>query len=791
MKHTGKKFYQRTAAFLSALVLTASFAGCSKNNNQNQDNGGNSGGTGSSKAAQALNISFDHSYASEQIEIDSSLSLNTMTEFNGNLLLSGYNYDDLDTGTGNYNYIYNIESGTMTPVELAYPKTLAKNVDYYIMTSFVNAQNQPVFVYHTSSYDEKNEDNPYQDLGYTMEIYDENFNVIETKELNDMLDENVYFSNMIQDQTGNFYVAAQDGMTGQSAIYIYDKDFKKTGQVDSNIQYIQQMFINKDGKIVLNYQDSEWNNCFGFLNTDTNALDTIQVEGMPQWFNLSFEGKKDYDLFVADSTAAYGIKLEAGTCEEVINWVNSDFIGDSVGQAVQLADGRFIIIDNDYTSNEATSSIWLLNERDPKEFENVQLISLATLWMPTTLGKAVNTFNRTHSDYRIGVMDYDKYSTEEDYQAGLKKFEEDMTSGIVADIICLSYMPYERYANKGLLMDFSDYINQLNPDEYFTNFFDSLRYGDKLYRIGFSYNAASLEAKTDKVNGKSGLSLQEFTDLVTNLPDGMEAFSEVTKESALSELAVTFINNFIDLNTGACTFNSPEFVKLLELCNSYPSDEDDNRQDWEQEDWEKYWAEENYQYINDKVLFREAYINDVRDYFHERAQYFGDSDVTLVGFPTATEGSNGGKFAPDYTISASANSAVKDQIWEFCQQMLSEESQEHLNYELPVRKEAFDKLAANALKPETYYDEEGNQKELDYMSIWRGEEETHVPLPTQADVDKLKSYIENMKDTVYYNEQVYNIISEEAQKYFSGDQTSQAAADMIQSRVSIYLSEQT
>ena len=703
-----------------------------------------------------------------------------------NLLFTGYTEDD-----GMAIYLYTIESGEYRSLELAYPKTLEKNVDYYITASFVSPENQPVFVYHASSYDEKNEENPYQDLGYIMEIYDSDFNVIETRELKDVLPEDVYCSQIIQDNNGNYYISAQNSMTGEGAIYVYDKDFKKTGEVSGNMQYVQQMFLNQDGKIVLNYQDSEWNNCFGFLNTDTNSLEPIQVDGMPQWFNLSFAGKKDYDLFVGDSTSAYGINLEAGTCEEVINWVNSDFMGDSVGQMVQLSDGRFVLVDNDYTSNDASSEVWILHERDPKEFENVQLISLATMWMPTDLGKAVNQFNRTHNDYRIGVMNYEKYNTEDDYEAGIKKFENDMTSGIIADIVCLNYMPYERYANKGLLLDLSDYVSKLSPDEYFTNYFDSLRYGDKLYRIGFSYSVASLEAKTDKVNGKSGLSLQEFTDLIFNLPQGTEAFSELTKDSALSELGTTFINNFIDVNTGTCTFNSPDFVKLLELCNSYPSDEEDSRQDWEQEEWEQYWAEESYQYINDKVLFHGAQFNDIGDYLHEKAQYFGDADVTLVGYPTAVEGSNGGKFVPEYTMSVSANSAVKDQIWEFFQQMLSEDSQEHLNWSLPVRKEAFDKLGQNALKPDTYYDEEGNEKTMDYISIWRGEEEIHLPLPTQADVDSVKSYIENVKETVYYNEQVYNIVNEEAQKYFSGDQTAQAAADMIQSRVSIYLSEQT
>ena len=327
-------------------------------------------------------------------------------------------------------------------------------------------------------------------------------------------------------------------------IYIYDKDFNKKGEVNGDIQYVQQMFINSEGKIILNYQDDNWNNCFGFLNTETNTLDEIKVDGMPQWFNLSFAGKKDYDLFIGDSNSVYGINLEAGTCEEVINWVNSDFMGDGINNMVQLEDGRFILVDNDYTSSSSSSEMWILHERDPKEFENVQVISLATLYMPTDLGKAVNQFNRTHTDYRIGVMNYEKYNTEDDYEAGIKKFENDMTSGIMADIICMSHMPYERYANKGLLMDFSDYVSQLNPDEYFINYFESLKYGGKLYRIGFSYNVTTLEAKTDKVSGKSGLSLQEFTDLITNLPQGMEAFSDMTKDSALSALASNIPEQF-------------------------------------------------------------------------------------------------------------------------------------------------------------------------------------------------------------------------------------------------------
>ncbi|MBR4319697.1 MAG: extracellular solute-binding protein [Oscillospiraceae bacterium] len=783
MKKTGKVFYQTLAVFLSALLLLSA-SGCS------QDANSPNGGTQTSSAKNSgksggLNISLDHSYASEKINIGDNINYFSMvTELNGNLFISGYD----DKGQISM-YLYRFDDNTTTPIKLEYLSNTDENTESYIMANYINAENQPVFIYHTTIYDETNEEEPYQDLGYTMETYDTDFHLIETKELTDILQEDTYFNSLISDKNGNLYAALYDSDSGMQKICMYDKDFQQTGEISGDISYVQQMFINQEGKIVVSYQDTNWQNKFGFLNLDTKSIDTVDVKNIPQWFNLAFAGKKDYDLFVCDSTSAYGIKLDSGTCEEVINWVNSDFMGDSVSSPLQLTDGRIVLVENDYTSDSA-ASLWALQPRDPKEFENVQLISLATLWMPPQLGKAVNQFNRTHTDCRIGVMNYDSYSIEEDPQAGLTQFENDMTSGIIADIICMSYMPYERYANKGLLLDLSDYVSQLNPDEYFTNYFDSLKYNDKIYRIGFSYNVQTLEAKTEHVNGKSGLSLAEFNQLTQNLPQGMQAFSEMSKDSALSQLCINNLNNFIDLKTSSCNFNTPEFVQLLELCNSYPADTDNSRENWTEEQWNKYWAEENYQYINNKTLFYETYISDLKNYLQEKVSYFDKADTTFVGYPTNAENSNGGIFHSDYTISVSANSSVKDQIWEFCKTMLSEEAQESLDMALPVRREAFDKAAENALLPNTGFDEEGNEIEVPF-TVYRGEEEITPDPFTKADTDRIKSYIESITEYAYYDEQVYNIVNEEAQKYFAGDQSAQAAADMIQSRASLYISEQT
>ena len=76
-------------------------------------------------------------------------------------------------------------------------------------------------------------------------------------------------------------------------------------------------------------------------------------------------------------------------------------------------------------------------------------------------------------------------------------------------------------------------------------------------------------------------------------------------------------------------------------------------------------------------------------------------------------------------------------------------------------------------------------------TIYRGQESIELDMPTQADIDEIKNYIASVTETTYYNEQIYTIIQEEAEKFFAGDQTAQTATEMIQSRASLYLSEQS
>ena len=88
-------------------------------------------------------------------------------------------------------------------------------------------------------------------------------------------------------------------------------------------------------------------------------------------------------------------------------------------------------------------------------------------------------------------------------------------------------------------------------------------------------------------------------------------------------------------------------------------------------------------------------------------------------------------------------------------------------------------------------DENGNPMEESKGSYWvEGQEPIEMYAADQADYDKFME-LYNAVDSVYgYDEEIYNIVREEALAYFNGDKTVQDAAQLIQSRVNLYVNEQ-
>ena len=87
-----------------------------------------------------------------------------------------------------------------------------------------------------------------------------------------------------------------------------------------------------------------------------------------------------------------------------------------------------------------------------------------------------------------------------------------------------------------------------------------------------------------------------------------------------------------------------------------------------------------------------------------------------------------------------------------------------------------------------WIDDDGvKQYEDDIMYL--GDQEVVVQPMTQEEVDYVKDFVGSLNMVYSANENVYNIITEEASAYFSGQKSAKEVADIIQSRVSIYVNE--
>ena len=110
------------------------------------------------------------------------------------------------------------------------------------------------------------------------------------------------------------------------------------------------------------------------------------------------------------------------------------------------------------------------------------------------------------------------------------------------------------------------------------------------------------------------------------------------------------------------------------------------------------------------------------------------------------------------------------------------------SYGFPINKQRYEELKQEAMQRPYYLDENEQKTEYD-ESYWIGDTEVIIPPMTAEEVQKVEDFIFSIDQTVSYNENLLNIINEEAEGFFSGQKSAKEVAGVIQSRVKIYVNE--
>lgn len=225
------------------------------------------------------------------------------------------------------------------------------------------------------------------------------------------------------------------------------------------------------------------------------------------------------------------------------------------------------------------------------------------------------------------------------------------------------------------------------------------------------------------------------------------------------------LDHYIDWANGTCSFDGQEFIDVLNFIGTFPSDDE--------MEYEGVYS----QIQGGKVLVSEMSVDSV-GWFQAILAMFDNDDVTCIGYPTA-DGSNGSLLIANTPLAISASSKNQEGAWEFIRMLLSEEYQDTLSWNFPIRQSSLDKMLA-ATMTEEYA---GNG------FAWNDFEYETVPA-TQEQIDMLRELFDIANGTSMSTDTaITDIISEEAAAFFSGQKTAEAVAEIIQSRVSIYVSE--
>lgn len=635
-----------------------------------------------------------------------------------------------------------------------------------------------------------------------------------------------YVSSFFVDNSGNVY------LSDWQSVYIYDQDGNKKTTVDLG-ENGGDLCELKAGVVGVSYykndeaKPEESGRVFQEIDPATGKLtgDTVKLPDVAYSF---FPGDDVYDIYYDYNGNIYGYKFDTDTKDKVIDWIECDINSNNINSYSILPDGRVIAFESSYDDQAQKNNMQLIvmTRVDAASVVNKTVLTFACMYLDWNMRDAIVKFNRASNTHRIVVRDYSEYNTDDDYNAGIQKLNTEMLSGKLPDMIDINTysMPVEQYAAKGFLTDLYELIDadaDLSREDFVQPVLKALESADgKLYQLPRTF-AVSTAIALDKVAGDYDTwNLAAVKDAMTKLQDGASVFDVYrTKSDILQTCISRNIDAFVDWENGSAHFDSDEFKALLEFANQFP----------ETYDWENATDEENDSAQNrmnsGKQLMTDMYVSSFEDMLYHLTGYNGG--VKFVGYPSE-DGTSNHTFQIDGSIAISSTCADKTAAWNFMKQFLTEDYQSGSNvWNFPINQKAFDQKMKDAMTEEYQTDENGNVvkdengnpiriPKMTYYTTDAGggvafaattetaastvviggsgvNEDGSISIyaMTQEQADQILDLI-NATTAVYgYDESILNIISDEAAAYFAGEKSLDDTANMIQSRVNLYVAEQS
>ncbi|MBQ2610119.1 MAG: extracellular solute-binding protein [Butyrivibrio sp.] len=500
------------------------------------------------------------------------------------------------------------------------------------------------------------------------------------------------------------------------------------------------------------------------------------LNGISDTEEYSFFTDADGNLFAVWSDGVYKYDPGSGEMAKLLDFRASNidsatkYVGGIKRHAVALSDTEFII-DLPLGSGD-DSSLLRFTKENPADISEKTAITLGTMFLEPNVQSEIMKFNRSNDKYEIKVIDYSELYPGDGLEEAKKQLDMDIISGKAPDIINIDGN-VKKYVDKGIFLDLTPEFDKggaLEGIELLPNIAEMMKYDGKMYTFMPSFKVATCAVRAKFAKGKGSLTYKELDDLIkSNGTDYETAFGSNHNKSYGNLLMPHYADKCIDWNEKKCDFKNPEFIEFLNFINKFPDKASGHSN----------LAEIDKSYAEDKGIYYRELFSNLNEYARLKQLVFND-DIELVGYPNNSRENIASINGELYAVNS--NTAHKDIALEFVKELILSDKDDSYSGFSTV-KQKFEEELQEATKEKSDDDESAQ--------LW--DQINHVmvkmkPL-SQEEVSKFYDYTVSINSLDCMNNEITNIIAEEASAFYCGQKTAEEVADIIQNRVTVYINE--
>ena len=610
---------------------------------------------------------------------------------------------------------------------------------------------------------------------YALAILDKDLNVVTANEIDPsaIIPGETNLGEIFADDKGNIVItAAQYNENGNTyAMALIDPNCEIKTVIPLQMNQVDNFVKTSDGKYYILYYDSSWMMKAAELNLESGSIGE-PLSGMPDYASSIgvIDGDSQHLLISSDDTL-YKYSLSEGSMEEVLNWADVDIQPDSVQRIIGKEDGSFYAVL--YSWNSGKTEIAKLYQKKRGEIAEKKEIVVASLWDDYQLSSAAIEFNKANPDYHITIKEYYNWENEDaDLEDARKTLINDLGGAADIDIVNLEDFSIKSLVKQNVIEDITPFLSsggKLNLSDYNESILNCYRYDGKLVAVPKTFQLMTLAVRSDLFKQNSW-TVKEMIEYDKAHPDSV-IMDYSYRMSILETCLYNNMDYFVDPDTGECRFDSEEFKQILEYASSYPKELDWDNYDDSESDIQKIQS--------GKVIAEPVYLYDLQS-VQEYTDYVFQGNANFIGYPTIT-GEAATILQPSNVYGICSSSKNKEDAWKFIEFVLTREGDR--DYGFPANNKDLQKQIDEELK-------KAGQKTGGGVG-WGDGEVYEYHYATQEEIDLFFDMLGKAKlsPTNGGDQEIFTIIEEEIESYFSGQKSVDDVAKVIQSRVNLYVKE--